>query len=234
MNLFTPSVLTWSERGITVTQTTTYPASDTTTLTVTGNVGGSWTMRVRIPAWTSGATVSVNGAAQNIATTPGTYASLTRSWTAGDTVTVRLPMRVIMQAANDNPGVAAITYGPAVLAGNYGNTSLSALPTLNVGSITRTSTSSLAFTATANGATVNLGAVPRRPRLQLHRLLANLISGLPDAPSACSNGESDGHDGQPRAQQGEDVTDDTVRGRRAARRHVHDPRLVVPGRGVLL
>jgi hypothetical protein len=69
-----------------------------------------------------------------------------------------LPMRVIMQAANDNPGVAAITYGPAVLAGNYGNTTLSALPTLNVGSITRTSTSSLAFTATANGATVNLGA----------------------------------------------------------------------------
>jgi DUF1680 family protein len=158
VNLFTPSVLNWSQRGITVTQTTTYPVSDTTTLTVTGNVAGSWTMRVRIPSWTSGATVSVNGVGQNIATTPGTYASLTRSWTSGDTVTVRLPMRVVMVPANDNPGVAAITYGPAVLAGNYGNSSLSALPALNAGSITRTSTSSLAFTATANGTTVNLGA----------------------------------------------------------------------------
>lgn len=158
VNLFTPSVLTWTARGITVTQTTSYPASDTTTLTVTGNVGGSWTMRIRIPAWTTGATVSVNGVNQNLTTTPGTYAALTRSWAAGDTVTVRLPMRVIMQAANDNPGVQAITYGPAVLAGNYGNSSLSALPSLNVGSITRTSTSSLAFTATANGASVNLGA----------------------------------------------------------------------------
>jgi DUF1680 family protein len=157
VNLFTPSVLNWSQRGITVTQTTTYPVSDTTTLTVAGNASGSWTMRVRIPAWTSGATVSVNGVAQDVATTPGTYAALTRSWTSGDVVTVRLPMRVVMQAANDNSGVQAITFGPAVLAGNYGNSSLSALPSLDVGSITRTSTSSLAFTARANGATVNLG-----------------------------------------------------------------------------
>ncbi|MEU4449638.1 RICIN domain-containing protein, partial [Actinosynnema sp. NPDC023926] len=157
VNLYTPSVLNWSERGITVTQTTTYPVSDTTTLTVTGNAGGSWTMRLRIPAWTSGATISVNGVAQNVATTPGSYASVTRSWTSGDVVTLRLPMRVIMVAANDNPGVAAITYGPVVLAGNYGNTTLSGLPSLNVNSVTRTNTSALAFTATANGATVNLG-----------------------------------------------------------------------------
>ncbi|OLF05298.1 beta-L-arabinofuranosidase domain-containing protein [Actinophytocola xanthii] len=157
VNLFTPSVLNWSQRGITVTQTTTYPVSDTTTLTVTGDVASSWTMRIRMPAWTTGATVSVNGVAQGIATTPGTYATLTRSWTSGDLVTVRLPMRVLTQAANDNAGIAAVTYGPAVLAGNYGNSSLSTPPALDVASITRTSTSSLAFTARANGATVNLG-----------------------------------------------------------------------------
>jgi DUF1680 family protein len=157
VNLYTPSVLTWSSRGITVTQSTTYPVSDTTTLTVTGNASGSWTMRLRIPAWTTGATVSVNGVAQNVTTTPGTYASLSRSWTSGDVVTLKLPMRVIAQPANDNANVVALTYGPAVLAGNYGNTALSALPSLNVASVTRTSTSSLAFTATANGTQVNLG-----------------------------------------------------------------------------
>jgi len=157
VNLYTPSVLTWSSRGITVTQTTTYPASDTTTLTLTGNAGGSWTMRLRIPAWTSGATISVNGVAQDVTATPGSYASLTRSWTSGDVVTLRLPMRVIVQPSNDNSNVVALTYGPAVLAGNYGNTSLSALPSLDVNSVTRTSTSSLAFTAKANGTQVNLG-----------------------------------------------------------------------------
>ncbi|GAA2734856.1 beta-L-arabinofuranosidase domain-containing protein [Streptomyces nogalater] len=157
VNLFVPSVLTWTQRGITVTQTTSYPASDTTTLRVTGNAGGTWTMRVRIPGWTSGATVSVNGVAQDIATTPGGYAALTRAWTSGDTVTVRLPMRTVVRPANDNPGVAAVTYGPVVLSGNYGNTALGSLPVLDVSSIRRTSSTALAFTATANGSPVGLG-----------------------------------------------------------------------------
>ncbi|WP_182873487.1 MULTISPECIES: beta-L-arabinofuranosidase domain-containing protein [unclassified Microbispora] len=157
VNMFMPSTLNWTQRGITVTQTTSYPASDTTTLQVTGSMSGSWSMRIRIPAWTSGATISVNGTQQSVDTTPGTYAVVTRSWTSGDTVTVRLPMRVVMKAANDNSNVAAVTYGPVVLSGNYGNTSLTALPSLNTGSITRTSTTALAFTATANGSTVNLG-----------------------------------------------------------------------------
>jgi hypothetical protein len=113
-------------------------------------------MRIRIPGWTSGATISVNGVAQNVTTTPGGYATLTRSWTAGDAVTVRLPMKVALKPANDNTNVAAVTYGPVVLAGNYGTSSLSALPALNPSSVTRTSSSALAFSATANGANVNL------------------------------------------------------------------------------
>jgi DUF1680 family protein len=156
VNLFLPSVLDWTERGITVTQTTTYPVSDTTTLTLTGAAAGSWAMRIRIPAWTAGATVSVNGQPQNIAVDPGSYATLSRSWSAGDTVTVRLPMRVGLRAANDNAGVAAVTYGPVVLAGNYGDATLSALPTLTTSSVTRSGASSLAFTAQANGSPVTL------------------------------------------------------------------------------
>ncbi len=153
VNLFLPSVLTWSERGITVTQTTSFPASDTSTLTVTGSVSGTWAMRIRIPGWTSGATISVNGVAQNVTATPGSYATLSRSWASGDTVTVQLPMKVALKAANDNANVAAVTYGPVVLAGKYGG---STLPSLNVGSITRTSSSALTFSATANGAAVDL------------------------------------------------------------------------------
>ena len=157
VNLFVPSVLTWSQRGITVTQSTAYPASDTTTLTLAGSMSGSWSIRVRIPAWTSGATISVNGATQNVSATPGSYATVTRTWAAGDTVTVRLPMRVGTQPANDNAAIAAVMYGPVVLCGNYGSATLSAPPTLTVSSITRTSATALTFTATANGSTVSLG-----------------------------------------------------------------------------
>ena len=156
VNLFTPSVLNWTQRGITVTQTTTFPVSDTTTLTVTGSVAGTWSMRVRVPCWTSGATISVNGVVADVAGTPGTYATVTRSWTSGDTVTVRLPMGVVLRAADDDPGVSAITYGPVVLAGDHGDATLDALPTLDPDSITRTSSTALAFTASADGATVPL------------------------------------------------------------------------------
>ncbi|HEX6686030.1 MAG TPA: beta-L-arabinofuranosidase domain-containing protein [Candidatus Limnocylindrales bacterium] len=156
VNLFHPSVLDWTQRGITVTQTTSYPAGDTITLQVTGNVAGSWTMRLRIPRWTSGATISVNGVAQSIAATPGSYASLTRTWASGDTVTLRLPMQVNLRPSNDNAAIGAVTYGPVVLSGNYGSTALTSPPTLNPASISRTSPTALAFTATANGSAVNL------------------------------------------------------------------------------
>ena len=157
VNLFVPSTLNWSQRGITVTQSTTFPAGDTTTLTLAGSMSGSWSIRVRIPSWTQNAVISVNGTVQNITATPGSYATVTRAWAAGDTLTVRLPMRVVMQAAPDNANVQAITYGPAVLCGNFGSATLTGLPSLTVSSITRTGTSSLSFTATANGATVPVG-----------------------------------------------------------------------------
>ncbi|MFG1994527.1 beta-L-arabinofuranosidase domain-containing protein [Actinoplanes sp. NPDC048988] len=155
VNLFVPSTLNWSERGLTVTQTTAFPAADTTTLTLAGTMSGTWSIRVRIPSWTSDAAVTVNGQAVAVTAAPGSYATITRVWAPGDTVVVRLPMRLITRPANDNPGIQAMAYGPVVLAGNYGNAALSAPPALDVASVRRTS--GLAFTATANGATVNLG-----------------------------------------------------------------------------
>jgi DUF1680 family protein len=91
-----------------------------------------------------------------VATTPGSYATVTRVWSSGDTVTVRLPMQAVLRANNDAPGIVAVTYGPVVLAGHYGNTALSAPPTLTPSSVTRTSAGALTFTAVANGFTVSL------------------------------------------------------------------------------
>ncbi|MFD0263527.1 beta-L-arabinofuranosidase domain-containing protein [Kitasatospora indigofera] len=155
VNLFMGSTLTWAARGVTVTQTTAFPASDTTTLKVTG-APGTWAMRVRIPGWTAGATVAVNGVPQNITTTPGSYAVVERTWASGDTVTVRLPMSVALRSAADDPGVQAVMYGPVLLSGAYGTADLGGrLPLLATASITATATP-LRFTATADGSTVDL------------------------------------------------------------------------------
>jgi len=155
VNLFAPSVLNWSARSTTITQTTTYPITDTTTLQVDSS--STWTMRIRIPAWSNGVVITVNGASAGVSTAAGTYAAISRTWAPGDTVTVTIPLNFRLITANDNSNVAAVAYGPVILCGDYGSTSLSSNPTLTLSSLKRTSSSSLAFTGTANGATINLG-----------------------------------------------------------------------------
>jgi DUF1680 family protein len=154
VNLFIPSTLNWKSRGVTIIQSTTFPESDSTTLTVNG--GGNWVMKIRIPAWTSGATITVNGVAQSVNTSPGTYATISRTWAAGDTVVIKLPMKLRLLPANDNNSIAALAFGPTVLSGNYGSGTPSANPRLDLGSVRRTGTTGLSFTGTADGRAVNI------------------------------------------------------------------------------
>ncbi|XVQ88495.1 beta-L-arabinofuranosidase domain-containing protein [Microbispora siamensis] len=160
VNLFIPSELTWAERGLTIRQETTFPEAPSTRLTVTGS--GAATFRIRIPSWTSGARIRVNGAAQALTLTPGTYAALTRTWSSGDVVDVDLPTPLTREAAPDDATVQAVRVGPIVLAGGYGTTNLGALPTLDPATITATSTP-LRYTATAS-----TGQVTLRPFHQTH------------------------------------------------------------------
>ncbi|KAI0484842.1 secreted protein [Xylariaceae sp. FL0804] len=164
VNLFTPSQLNWTQRGVVITQTSAYPVSDNSTLTVTGGTGDEWGLKIRIPAWTAAgaASIAVNGEVQgaddDVAAEPGAYATVTRAWADGDTVAVTLPMDLRLVPANDNQTLAAVLYGPTVLAGHYGNDTLGAAPTLDLGSIRRTgNNASLDFTATADGQSVDLG-----------------------------------------------------------------------------
>ncbi|TLS22539.1 uncharacterized protein PpBr36_09957 [Pyricularia pennisetigena] len=161
VNLFIPSAVRWQERdGVVVTQQTEFPLGDTTTLTLSGAAGGRWTLSVRIPSWVAGsAEVRVNGqnAAADVRTTPGGYAAITREWSVGDKVTVRLPMKLHTVPANDDPSLVALAYGPAILSGRYGDQSLNQIPTLDLGSVKSTG-KPLEFAAKdGNGTHVNLG-----------------------------------------------------------------------------
>ncbi|KAF9883074.1 hypothetical protein FE257_004131 [Aspergillus nanangensis] len=156
VNQFIPSVLSWSDKEVTVTQSTEYPVSDTTELKVEGS--GGWTMQIRVPAWTSNAEIKVNGeVVSDVDATPGSYATITRTWTSGDVVAVRFPMSLRTVPANDDPSMMAVAYGPTVLCGNYGDSALDAAPTLELDSVTRSGDSTLEFTATAGAEEVTLG-----------------------------------------------------------------------------
>jgi DUF1680 family protein len=113
VNLYIASTLNWTEKGVIVAQTTDYPTNPAgeTTLTITGDA--AFTLKLRVPYWAKkGFRVNVNGAKQATAAEPGTYVSITRDWSSGDTVTIAAPFSLRAERALDLPQTQGFAYGP--------------------------------------------------------------------------------------------------------------------------
>ncbi|MER7053361.1 beta-L-arabinofuranosidase domain-containing protein [Streptomyces sp. NPDC000351] len=124
VNLYSRSTLTWAERGVTVTQTTGYPREQGSTLTIGGG-SASFALRLRVPSWaTAGFRVTVNGRAVPGTVTPGSYFTVSRTWRRGDTVRIRVPFRLRVEKAPDDPTLQALFYGPVNLVGRDPSTGL--------------------------------------------------------------------------------------------------------------
>ena len=125
VNLYVPTELRWKEKGVTLRQETKFPDEPRTRLTITGapnsaSLAARWTLRLRVPSWTSeDAVVSVNGTPINITPAPGNYVNLTRRWKAGDTVELSMPMRLTREPLPDDPSLQAFRDGPIVLAAQF-------------------------------------------------------------------------------------------------------------------
>jgi DUF1680 family protein len=124
VNLFIASELDWAEKGFRLRQDTRFPEQSTTTLTVAAAKPGNLAMCLRIPAWTKGAAVKINGRAIDVTPTPGSYLTLNRVWRAGDKIEMTLPMHLSVEAMPDDPKTQAFLYGPLVLAGDLGSEGL--------------------------------------------------------------------------------------------------------------
>lgn len=161
VNLFVPSEVTWSARGITWRQTTGFPDEGRTTLTVVSG-GSRHRLKLRIPGWAKGATVRVGTGKANEAPEAGWY-TVEREWRKGDTVVLDLPMRLTTEPTPDDPQTRAVLYGPVVLAGQYGPRSSGSrpLPRLDVSSLRREGGRELRFRATTGGEDVELLPVAR-------------------------------------------------------------------------
>ena len=119
--LFIPSVLHWKGKGITVIQQTGYPLSPTTTLTIHTEGTVAMPVYIRYPAWAvSGATVTVNDTPVRITQHSGSFITLSGPWKDGDVIRVTYPMSLRLIATPDDPSVAAVAYGPLVLAAAEG------------------------------------------------------------------------------------------------------------------
>ena len=120
VNLFIPSEVTWREKGVTLRQETRYPEDGKVSFTVKAARPVNFTLKLRIPGWASGATITIDGRAQSILAKPNGYFGIKRTWKAGDRVEVTIPMSLRLEAIPDNPNRVAVFYGPTLLAGELG------------------------------------------------------------------------------------------------------------------
>lgn len=115
VNLYVPSTLKWTEKNITVTQTTAYPNEDHTSLVINGK--GRFDLNVRVPHWaTKGFFVKINGKDYKAEALPGSYLTINRKWKDGDKVELRMPFQFYLDPVMDQQNIASLFYGPVLLA----------------------------------------------------------------------------------------------------------------------
>ncbi len=116
VNLYTPSRLRFTHAGtpIEVTQETRYPAEDTTTITLRPENEVTFTVYLRVPAWTKRtAILRLNGKELGIPARRGTYIALHRRWRKGDKLELTLPQDFRMEPIDDlHPETVALMRGP--------------------------------------------------------------------------------------------------------------------------
>ncbi len=100
-------------------QVSDYPWNGDITITVKQlKKGKAFAMKLRIPDWTSGATVSVNGTPVSDLQITNGYATVQRTWKKGDVVTLSLPMTTRVMEANplveECRGQVAVQRGPVI------------------------------------------------------------------------------------------------------------------------
>src|SRR5580704_8529402 len=126
VNQFFASEVNWKEKGVVIRQETRFPAEAGTRLVIQAKSPADFSLNLRIPYWADDASVTINGKRfrprENLA--PASYARIERKWSNGDIVEVKLPMRLHLQPIPDDANLAAILYGPVVLAGELGTENL--------------------------------------------------------------------------------------------------------------
>jgi len=117
LNLYFPGMAELpspSGQKITITQKTDYPVADTIEISLELSRPETFTLALRIPAWSERTSLKVNGGP--VETRPGSYAKIRRTWKSGDRVQLVLDLRGRIIEAPDGNGQLAVVRGPLVLA----------------------------------------------------------------------------------------------------------------------
>lgn len=120
VNLFIPSVVTWQENGMKLTQNTRFPESNTTAISIDLERPVKTSVRLRNPGWSDKTSVRVNGRRVKVLEDGDGYITLRRTWRDGDRIEMDLDMRLTLEPIPGDTARAALFYGPVLLAGQLG------------------------------------------------------------------------------------------------------------------
>lgn len=122
VNLYIPANAEWAARKASVVLDTNYPFEPVSTLQFTRLRSGKFPIALRVPGWASGkAELTVNGEAVEPVFANG-YAIVRRRWNKDDTLAIRLPLDLRLEATPGDDSVVSILRGPLVLAADLGPT----------------------------------------------------------------------------------------------------------------
>ncbi len=119
VNLYVDSQLEWPEKGLRIKQETRFPEEQGTVITVSVRSPAQLAINLRIPYWTQGGSVKINGAQLPAFASPSSYLTLNRVWKTGDKIELSLPMGLHIDSMPDDESIQAAMYGPLVLAGRF-------------------------------------------------------------------------------------------------------------------
>ncbi len=118
---FIASELDWREKGVVITQKTSYPQEQGSHFEFNCEKPVRIALLVRYPYWAKdGIEITVNGKGKSISQHPGSFVSVERVWKTGDIVDVKIPFSLRLEAMPDDSNRVAVMYGPLVLAGDLG------------------------------------------------------------------------------------------------------------------
>jgi len=119
VNLYIASDLNWPEMGIRLSQRTSFPEEQGTTLTVSAAKPVDVDLKLRIPYWAKNGAVKVNGRTVPAFADASSYFVLRGPWANGDRIELSLPMHLHPAPMPDNESLQAVMYGPLVLAARF-------------------------------------------------------------------------------------------------------------------
>lgn len=126
VNLFIPSVLSWKGKNVEITQFTDFPYEDEVHFKIATEEPSQFTVYLRHPSWSKNVDVKINGKKLRVRTNSNGYIEIDRTWKSGDEIFVKYHMDLHWEYTTDNKNIAALLYGPVVLAGKLGTEGMKA------------------------------------------------------------------------------------------------------------